>query len=214
MVSRTDFDIYLLSDRGKISPQSCDCVVKLIPGENFSIVVSNNSYLKTKAKFYLSGTYIGTLVIPKFERCELKRPIQGVDRCFIYCEFGTSIAQKAKLNADSPHSDELTVIFYPEYIPEKKYSDAQTVYASSSASIDGSSISVPDGFNHYNSLKVETDYAGAGGGILGSTKTNQKFFETPDFVTRGKYSFTLVLRSLETSRLPSIIPLSDMYKYL
>ena len=84
MVSRTDFDIYLLSDRGKISPQSCDCVVKLIPGENFSIVVSNNSYLKTKAKFYLSGTYIGTLVIPKFERCELKRPIQGVDRCFIY----------------------------------------------------------------------------------------------------------------------------------
>ena len=210
MVSRTDFDIYLLSDRGKIFPQSYDCVVKLIPGETFSIVASNNSRLKTKAKFYLSGTYIGTLVIPKFERCELKRPIQGVDRCFIYCEFGTSIAQKAKLNADRPHSDELTVIFYPEYMPEKKYSDAQTIYAAACVP-DGC---VPDGFNQYKSLKVESDYGGAGGGILGSTKTNQKFFETSDFVTRGKYSFTLVLRSLETNRLPSIIPLSDMYKYI
>ena len=123
-MSRTDFDIYLLTDRGKIVPQSYDCIVKLIPGENFSIVVSNNSHLKTKTKFYLSGTNIGTLVIPKFERCELKRPIQGVDRCFIYCEFGTSIAEKAKLNANKPHSDELTVIFYPEYIPERKYSAA------------------------------------------------------------------------------------------
>ena len=210
MISRTDFDIYLITDRGRIQPKSYDCVVKLIPGETFSIVASNNSRLKTKAKFYLSGTYIGTLVIPKFERCELKRPIQGVDRCFIYCEFGTSIAQKAKLNADSPHSDELTVIFYPEYMPEKKYSDAQTIYAAACVP-DGC---VPDGFNQYKSLKVESDYGGAGGGILGSTKTNQKFFETSDFVTRGKYSFTLVLRSLETNRLPSIIPLSDMYKYI
>ena len=94
MVSQTDFDIYLITDRGRILPQSYDCVVKLIPGENFSIVASNNTHLKTKAKFYLSGTYVGTLVIPKFQRCELKRPIEGVDRCFRYCEFGTSIAEK------------------------------------------------------------------------------------------------------------------------
>ena len=207
MVSQTDFDIYLLSDRGKIVPQSYDCVVKLIPGENFTIVASNNSRLKTKAKFYLSGTYIGTLVIPKFERCELKRPIQGVDRCFIYCEFGTSIAQQAKLNADKPHSDELTVEFYPEYLLEKKYSDGQNTYAAASASINESSISVPDG------LKVESDYGASGGAALGPIKTNQKFFETTDFVTRGKYSFTLVLRSIETNRLPNIISLSDLYKY-
>ena len=213
MVSRTDFDIYLISNRGKIFPQSYDSIVNLIPGENFSIVASNKSHLKTKAKFYLSGTYIGTLVIPKFERCELKRPIQGVDRCFIYCEFGTSIAQKAKLNSDNPHSDEITVIFYPEYIPENKYSDNQNVYAAACTSIDGHSKSVTEGFSQYNSLKVETDYGGAGGGILGSTKTNQKFFETFDSVTQGKYSFTLVLRSLETNRLPTIIPLSEMCKF-
>ena len=216
MVSRTDFDIYLLTDRGKIVPQSYDCVIKLIPGENFSIVVTNNSHLKTKTKFYLSGTNIGTLVIPKFERCELKRPIRGPDRCFTYCEFGTSIAQKAKLNVDTPHSDELTVIFYPEYIPEKNYSNPKTAYAAASASINGRPISEPDGINHYKSLKVESDYGGcggSGGAILGAAKTNQKFFETSDFVTRGKYSFTLVFRSLETNRLPTIIPLSEMYKF-
>ena len=214
MVSRTDYDIYLISDRGKIRPQSYDCIVKLIPGENFSIVASNNTHLKAKAKFYLSGTYIGTLVIPKFQRCELKRPIEGVDRCFIYCEFGTSVAQKAKLNANKPHSDELTVIYYPEYISERKYSDAQTTYAAAASCIEGSSISVPDGFNQYNSLKVESDYGGSGGAVLGSSKTNQTFFEASDFVTRGKYCFTIVLRTLETDRLPNIIPLSDMYKYI
>ena len=209
MVSRTGYDIYLITDRGKIRPQSYDCIVKLIPGENFSIVASNNTHLKTKAKFYLSGTYIGTLVIPKFQRCELKRPIEGVDRCFIYCEFGTSVAQKAKLNSNKPHSDEVTVIFYPEYMTER------TTYAAASAScIEGSSISELDGFNQYNSLKVESDYGGSGGAVLGSSKTNQTFFEASDFVTRGKYCFTIVLRSLETDRLPNIIPLSDMYKYI
>ena len=111
MVSRTDFDICLITDRGRILPQSYDCVVKLFPGENFSIVATNNTNLKTKAKFYLSGTYVGTLVIPKFQKCELKRPIEGVDRCFIYCEFGTSIAEKAKLDPNKPHSDEVTIIF-------------------------------------------------------------------------------------------------------
>ena len=102
MVSRTDFDICLITDKGRILPQSYDCVVKLFPGENFSIVATNNTNLKTKAKFYLSGTYVGTLVIPKFQKCELKRPIEGVDRCFIYCEFGTSIAKKAKLDLNKP----------------------------------------------------------------------------------------------------------------
>ena len=111
MVSWTDFDIYLITDRGRILPQSYDCVVKLFPGENFSIVATNNTNLKTKAKFYLSGTYVGTLVIPKFQKCELKRPIEGVDQCFIYCEFGTSIAEKAKLDPNKPHSDEVTIIF-------------------------------------------------------------------------------------------------------
>ena len=206
MISRTDFDIYLITDRGRIQPKSYDCVVKLIPGENFSIVASNNTHLKTKAKFYLSGIYVGTLVIPKFQRCELKRPIEGVDRCFIYCEFGTSVAEKAKLDLNNPHSDELTVIFYPEYISEKKYIDTQPTYAAAA-----SSICEPDGFNHYKSTKIETDYGGA---ILGMKKTNQKFFEVTDFVTRGKYCFTLVLRSLDTERLPNIIPLSDMYKYI
>ena len=66
MISRTDFDIYLLTDRGRIFPQSYDCIVKLFPGEDFSIVATNNTNLKAKAKFYLSGTYIGTLLFPKF----------------------------------------------------------------------------------------------------------------------------------------------------
>jgi len=212
MVSRTDFDIYLITDRGRILPQSYDCVVKLFPGENFSIVATNNTHLKTKAKFYLSGTYVGTLVIPKFQKCELKRPIEGVDRCFIYCEFGNSVAEKAKLDANQPHSDELTVIFYPEYIPERKYSAACATYAA--ACTEGSGITVPDGFNQYKSSKIESDYGGiCGGAILGPTKTHQKFFEESDFVTRGKYCFTLVLRSIETVRQPKIIPLSDMYKY-
>ena len=223
MVSRTDFDVYIITDRGRIHPQSYDCVVKLIPGENFSIVATNNTHLKTKAKFYLSGTYVGTLVIPKFQRCELKRPIDGVDRCFIYCEFGTAVAEKAKLDENKPHSDELTIIFYPEYISERKYSDVRASYAAacteessvrSMAVPDGLSKAVPDGFNQYKSTKIESDYGGmSGGAILGLTKTNQKFFEASDFVTRGKYCFTLVLRSLETNRLPNIIPLSDMYKY-
>ena len=68
MVSQTDFDIYLITDRGRILPQSYDCVVKLFPGENFSIVATNNTNLKTKAKFYLSGTYVGAQVIPKFQK--------------------------------------------------------------------------------------------------------------------------------------------------
>ena len=111
MVSRTDFDVYLITDRGRILPSTYNGVVKLIPGEKFSIVVTNNTNLKTKVKFYLSGTYVGTLVIPKFQKCELKRPIEGVDRCFIYCEFGTSIAEKARLDPNKPHADELTAIF-------------------------------------------------------------------------------------------------------
>ena len=204
MVSWTDFNICLIKDRGRILPQSYDCVVKLFPGENFSIVATNNTNLKTKAKFYLSGTYVGTLVIPKFQKCELKRPIEGVDRCFIYCEFGTSIAEKAKLDPNKPHSDEVTVIFYPEHIPS-----ACAKYASA-----GSGISVPESFNSYKSSKFETDYGGIrGGATLGATKTHQKFFETSDFVTCGKYCFTLVLRSIEAVRQPEIIPLCDMYKY-
>ena len=153
----------------------------------------------------MSGTYVGTLVIPKFQRCELKRPIEGVDRCFIYCEFGTSIAEKAKLDPNKPHSDEVTVIFYPEYISERSYA---------SACAEGSDISVPDGFNPYKTSKIETDYGGIrGGAILGPTKTHQKIFETSFFVTCGKYCFTLVLRSIETVRQPEIIPLCDMFKY-
>ena len=72
MVSQTDFDFYLITDRGRIVPQSYNGIVSLLPGEVFSIVAVNNSNLKTKAKFYLSGENIGTLVIPKFEKCELK----------------------------------------------------------------------------------------------------------------------------------------------
>ena len=205
MVSRTDFDVYLLTDRGRIQPQSYDCVVKLFPGEDFSIVATNNTNLKAKAKFYLSGTYIGTLVIPKFQRCELKRPIEGVDRCFRYCEFGTSIAEKAKLDPNKPHSDEVTVIFYSEEISKRLYA---------SACAEGYVSDVTDGFNSYKAAKIETDYGGiCGGGILGPTKTHQKFFEASDFVTCGKYCFSLVLRSIETVRQPKIIPLTDMYKY-
>ena len=205
MVSRTDFDIYLLTDRGRIQPQSYDCVVKLFPGEDFTIVATNNTNLKAKAKFYLSGTYIGTLVIPKFQTCELKRPIEGVDRCFRYCEFGTSIAEKANLDPNKPHSDEVTVIFYSEYISKRSYA---------SACAEGYVPDVVDGFNSYKSTKIETDYGGiCGGGILGPTKTHQKFFETNDFVTCGKYCFSLVLRSIEAIRQPKIIPLTDMYKY-
>ena len=132
-----------------------------------------------------------------------------MDRCFIYCEFGTSGAEKAKLDTNKPHSDELTVIFYPEYISERKYSDTRATYAATA-----STISVSDGFNQYKSTKIETDYGGmCGGTILGLKKTHQKFFEAADFVTCGKYCFTLVLRSIESDRLPNIIPLSDMYKY-
>ena len=199
MVSRTDFDIYLITDRGRILPTTYNGVVKLIPGEKFSIAATNNTNLKTKVKFYLSGTYVGTLVIPKFQKCELKRPIEGVDRCFIYCEFGTTIAEKARLDPNKPHADELTVIFYPEYISESLLS---TSYVSAAC--------VPESFSSYKMSKCETDY---GGVILGSTKTHQKFFKTSDFVTCGKYCFTLVLRSVECIREPEIIPLCDMYKY-
>ena len=204
MVSRTDFDIYLISDRGRIVPYSYNGVVKLIPGENFSIVATNNTNLKTKAKFYLSGIYVGTLVIPKFQKCELKRPIDGVDRCFIYCEFGTSIAEKGRLDPNKPHTDELRVIFYPEYITER----------SPCVSYVSAAACVPESFSSYKTSKYETDYAGIRGStVLGSTKTHQKFFETSDFVTCGKYCFTLVLRSVDCVREPEIIPLSHMYKY-
>ena len=135
-----------------------------------------------------------------------------MDRCFIYCEFGTNIAEKAKLDPNKPHSDEVAVIFYPEYISERKYSAACTTYASACA--EGSGISVPDGFNKYKASKIKSDYGGIrGGAILRVTKTHQKFFEASDFVTCGKYCFTLVLRSIEAVRQPEIIPLCDMYKY-
>ena len=199
MVSQTDFDVYLISDRERILPTTYNGVVKLIPGEKFSIVVTNNTNLKTKVKFYLSGTYVGTLVIPKFQKCELKRPIEGVDRCFIYCEFGTSIAEKARLDPNKPHADEMTAIFYPEHISE-----------SLPCTSNVSAACATENFGSYKMSKCETDY---GGVILGSTKTHQKFFKTSDFVTCGKYCFTLVLRSVECIREPEIIPLCDMYKY-
>ena len=116
MVSRADFDLYLITDRGRIAPQSYDGIVKLLPGEDFSIVAQNKSCLKIKAGFYMSGEYIGTLVIPKFERCEIKRPILGIDRRFRYCEFGSSESQQGKLYQNDLHSDEITVIFSPEYM--------------------------------------------------------------------------------------------------
>ena len=55
MVSQTDFDIYLITDRGRILPQSYDCVVKLFPGENFSIVVTNNTNFKKASDFVTCG---------------------------------------------------------------------------------------------------------------------------------------------------------------
>ena len=118
----------------------------------------------------MSGTYVGTLVIPKFQKCELKCPIEGVDRCFIYCEFGTSIDEKAKLDPNKPNSDEVTVIFYPEFISVRTYSAACTTYTSACA--EGSGIIVSDGFNQYKVSKMETDYGGVrGGAILGPTTT-------------------------------------------
>ena len=154
----------------------------------------------------MSGTYVGTLVIPKFQKCELKRPIEGVDRCFIYCEFGTSIAEKAKLDPNKPHTDEVSVFFYPKYISERTQASPCVSYVSAAC--------VPESFNSYKKSKCETGYGGIrGGAILGPTKTHQKFFEEFDFVTCGKYYFTLVLRSIGTVRQPEIIPLCDMYKY-
>ena len=211
MVSRADFDLYLITDRGRIAPQSYDGIVKLLPGEDFSIVAQNKSCLKIKAGFYMSGEYIGTLVIPKFERCEIKRPILGIDRRFRYCEFGSNDSRLGKLYEHNLHSDEITVIFSPE-----KPSKPSSVGAACADGIVG-------GFNSYKGLKIETDYATAGGNrydtlqrggtVLGPNVSHQKFFEVPNFDTHGEYYFTLILRTKETIRSPKIIPLSDMHKY-
>ena len=43
MASRSDFELYLITDRGRIAPQSYDGIVSLLPGEDFSIVAQNKS---------------------------------------------------------------------------------------------------------------------------------------------------------------------------
>ena len=219
MVSRTDFGFYLKTSRGIIKPKKYDCIVNLLPGETFTLITENNSSFKTKAKFILSGENIGTLVIPPHRTSEVKRPLQGIDRQFKYVEFDSNNALTGKLDKNKLHCDEVTVIFSVE---KKTYSnnslhdsvrDASVTdgleFECAHSSFKGSDIPKPRG------ICVETDSIGPsrGGVVLGPNMTHQSFSEVADFETIGEFSFTILMRSLDPVKLPSIISLSDMKKY-
>ena len=119
MVSRTDFDLYLKTKRGIIKPQQYNGIVYLQPNEDFEIVCVNKSSLRVKAKYILSGENIGVLALASFQTAKLRKPVEGVDRQFRYCEFGSNDAFDGKLHEQKRHSDEITVVFSPEKISHK-----------------------------------------------------------------------------------------------
>ena len=89
----------------------------------------NNSTLRVKVKYILSGKNIGVLVFASFQTAKLRKPVEGVDRQFRYCEFGSNDAFDGKLHEQKRHSDEITVVFSPEKISHK----TQTLYAAASS---------------------------------------------------------------------------------
>ena len=211
MVSRTDFGFYLKTSRGIIKPKKYDCIVNLLPGETFTLISENNTSFKTKAKFILSGENIGTLVIPPHRTSEVKRPLQGIDRQFKYVEFDSNNALTGKLDKNKLHCDEVTVIFSVE---KKTYSNNSLHDSVRDASVtDG--LEFECAHSSFKGICVETDSIGAsrGGVVLGPNMTHQSFSEVADFETIGEFSFTILMRSLDPVKLPSIISLSDMKKY-
>ena len=193
MASRTDFDVYLKTARGIIKPQSFNGIVYLEQCEDFEIIVVNNSCFKVKSKIYLSGYYIGTLVLMPGMSSPVKKVIEGVDRRFRYCQFNSHEAKVGKLNKESLYSDEITVAFLPQKITlhEKIKKNALHVVADCAV--------------------AECDSVDRGGAILGPNKSHQRFTRVENFDTYGKYYFTLIMRTRPTEKLPEIIPLSERY---
>ena len=220
MASRADFDLYLKTARGLIKPKSFNGIVYLDQNEDFEIVVVNKSSLKVKAKIYLSGYDIGTLALKPYETIPLKKVVEGVDRRFRYCQFGSYEGMLGKLNRERLYSDEITVVFEPE-----KIAMAQTPMYESMDRIGCASSDLGDRFGCAISnfgkkgLKVQTDFSvecdtsDGGGAILGPNKSHQTFFPVKDFVTHGKYYFTLIMRTRQNNEenIPKIIPLCEMY---
>ena len=194
MVNRSEFDIYLKTVRGDLKPKSYNGIVYLIHEEDFSIVLENNSFSKVKARITVSGEDIGTLVLQAGQIVEVKRPIEGVDRKFKFAAFGSKISKEGGLNENKLHSDEVTVIFYPNHEQNNE-----------------SYTKPPRG------ISVETDgISNRGGGILGPEQSFQNFFEVRDFKTKGEFYFTIIMRRVSFSQKktpPSIIPIRDMKKY-
>ena len=200
MISRTQFDLYLKTSRGLIKPSSFNGVVYLLHNENFEIVLSNNTWIKVKAKIILCGHDIGTLVLKPKEIIPLKKVVEGIDRCFRYCEFDSYEGMLGKLDKDSLYSDEITVV----YMPQKEII------------VDRSVCGTPK----FCGIRVETDFSPAhdmldgcvaGGAVLGPTKTHQRFYRVDDFPTEGEYRFTIVMRSRQHVEdvSPMILPLSE-----
>ena len=80
-------------------------------------------------------------------------------------------------------------------------------------------LDVPSQILEKKGLKVQTDFSvecdtsDGGGAILGPNKSHQTFFPVKDFVTHGKYYFTLIMRTRQNNEenIPKIIPLCEMY---
>ena len=107
MYSRTEYDIYLKTDRGFIKPQKFDGIVWLEENEVFVIVLVNNSILKTKADIYISGHNIATLVLRPLRSSVLTMPIVGPYRRFRYSEFSTCDDCGAKVDKSNNHKLQL-----------------------------------------------------------------------------------------------------------
>ena len=204
MASRTDFDLFLKTTRGLIKPTSFNGVVYLIKNEDFEIVLVNNSNLKVQAKVYLSGYDVGTLVLNPRQKLTLKKPVEGVDRAFRYCPFNSYESVVGKLNKENLYSDEINVVFMPEKLTEQTFPIYTPMDKYATANSKG--------------IRVESDFSGGddtvdngGGVILGPNRTYQTFFRVDDFVTHGKYSFTLVMRTKCEDDFKEILPLCDMY---
>ena len=199
MVNRTNFGIYLKTERGDLIPQSFDGIVYVKHNEEFAIVIENRSNVKIKAQCFISAENMGTLIIRAGQREVLKRPIIGVDRPFKYSDFFSKTAFHGKLDPHKLHIDEITVIIKPASTDETDFS--KTV-CGNNFGIAGAS----------NSIKIKCDGQPTGGVVLGSRNTNQKFVLAPYFCTKGEYQFTIVLRSMGLSR-KSVLPLTESMEY-
>lgn len=202
MVNRTNFGIYLKTERGDLIPQSYDGIVYVKHNEEFGIVIENRSNVRIKAQCFVSGENMGVLIIRAGQREVLKRPIIGLDRPFKYGEFGSETSFHGKLDPHKLHIDEITVIIKPE-TKKKDETDFSKPVSSNNFGIAGTT----------ESLKIKCDGTPPTGGVvLGSKNTNQKFVLAPYFCTKGEYQFTIVLRSLGLSR-KAVLPLTESMEY-